>query len=99
MSSSKIWMVLAIGFCFHQVTQAAEMDLACGIRSNGVNVNCTVLGKAKHIMNPEDIATFIDTAGDGEVYVTMKSARAVERVFKIDGKAPQFQKIRDVTKS
>jgi len=76
----------------------SPMEIYCTIRSSGANLSCQVLGKDKKVMTAEDITNFID-AGEVAAYITLKGRKGLERVYLIDGKAPQYKRLGDIKKS
>lgn len=79
-------------------SHAERMELFCKVRSNGRNLDCQILGKERRVMHEEDIAQVLDSAADG-VYVTERSKKGVDRVFYIDGHAPQFKHLKGLKDS
>ncbi len=78
------------------IAQANPVELYCNIK--GANLVCQILGRDRKVMNPEDVANFIDLS-ESNSYITVKSRKGYERTFMVDGKSQPFKRMNDVKNS
>lgn len=91
--------VLFLALASAAVAQNNPPEVYCTIRDKSTSLNCQwVNGENRRTMTAEDIPTYIDGA-QAAAYMVVKSRKGFERVFFIDGAAPQFKKLADTTKS